>query len=73
MESISDPKQVTVGDNDTQNSTDIDTWKFCEEENVGEKGDDNGDYYIDSPNILGLVCVSRYVEEIIGTLSGTTY
>ena len=43
-----------------------------EEENGGERGDNYGYDTISSPKDLGLVCVSRQVEAIIGSLSVTT-
>ena len=55
-ESTADPTQVTTH---TQNSMDTDTLTNYEEENVGERGDDDVDYTIASPNDLGLGCVSR--------------
>ena len=70
-ESTAAPTQVTIGDTHTQNSTDTDT-KKCEEGNGKEKGDDDGDDAVASPENLSLGCVSIHVEAIIISLSGTT-
>ena len=51
---------------------DIDTKTNYEEEHGGEKGNNDRDDSIASPENLGLVCVSRHVEASIGRISGTT-
>ena len=67
-ELISAPTKVNTH---TYNSTDTDTKNNDEKEHDGERGDYDGYDTIDSPNNLGLGCVSRHVEAIISRLSRT--
>ena len=68
-ESTASPTQVTTY---IQNSTDTYTKNNYDDENGGERGDDDGDDNVSSPENLGLGCVSKHVEVIISRISETT-
>ena len=72
-ESIASLTQGTIDASHKHNNKDTDTKNHCEEGNGGEKGDDDGDDAIASTEHLGLGYVSRHVEAVINSLSGTTY